>query len=103
MSFAKLKQSLDDDDKPLTKYGRVKFKSSMVGLNMVGDRQYSSTTPKAFRTNFDRFPKKQMHKKGYSPPLQRGWVNLDEVYGYYDDVCEYTGLPQSLNFDEDKR
>ena len=103
MSFAKLKQSLDDDDKPLTKYGRVKFKSSMVGLNMVGDRQYSSDTPKAFKTNFDRFPRKRHPKLINGHASLRGWVNLDEVYGYYDDVCEYTGTPQSLNFDEDKR
>ena len=103
MSFAKLKRSLDDKAKQLRNYGGVQITSSMVGFYMVGDRQYDSATPKAFRTNFDRFLKKQMHKKGYSPPLQRGWVNLDEVYGYYDDVCEYTGLPQSLIFDEEKK
>jgi hypothetical protein len=44
-----------------------------------------------------------MHILKYRPIPQRGWVDLDEVYGYYDDVCEYTGAPRLLYFDEDRK
>ena len=103
MSLAKLKRSLDDKAKRLRNYCGIPITSGVVGSHMVGDREYESATPLAFRTNFDRFPEKMHIKMRYSALPQRGWVDLDEVYGYYDDVCEYRGAPQLLYFDEDRK
>jgi hypothetical protein len=58
MSLAKLKRSLDDKAKRLRNYGGMPITSGVVGSYMVGDQEYESATPIAFKTNFDRFHQK---------------------------------------------
>lgn len=99
MSLAKLKRSLDDEVKRLSNIGGVSFGyggSGAVGSNLIGDREYDSATPIAFRTNFDRFHKGFAHhtnlfKQGnYNRYINsyetvdvennnkvRGWVDLE--------------------------